>query len=103
MGIFDLFEYCFELSVLLTLGISVMSVALPMSFRLGTEKGRMANMICYGILCAALVIMVLVGDKLNLSDITLNEWVIVPFLVLPVVVLPVSWALSVRWYEKREF
>lgn len=102
-GFFDHFSYWFELSVLLTLGISVMSVALPMTFKLGTERGRMANMVCYGILGAALVIVVLVGDKLGLSDITLNEWVIVPFLVIPAAVLPVSWALSVRFYEKREF
>ena len=102
-GIFDPFDYWFELCVLLTLGISVMSVALPMSFRLGTEKGRMANMVCYGILGGALVIAVLLGDKLGLSQISLNEWVIVPFLVIPAAVLPMSWALSVRWYEKREF
>ena len=102
-GHFDAFGYWFELSVLLTLGVSVMGVALPMSFKLGTEKGRMANMICYGILGAALVIVVFVGDKIGLSDVTLNEWVIVPFLVIPAVVLPVSWMLSARWYEKREF
>ena len=102
-GFFDPFDYWFELCVLLTLGVSVMGVALPMSFRLGTEKGRMANMVCYGILGAALVLVVLLGDKLGLSQMSLNEWVIVPFLVLPAVVLPVSWALSVRWYEKREF
>lgn len=101
-GFFDPFDYWFELSVLLTLGVSVMGVALPMSFRLGTEKGRMANMVCYGILGAALVLVVLLGDKLGLPQMSLNEWVIVPFLVLPAVVLPVSWALSVRWYEKRE-
>lgn len=102
-GFFDPFDYWFELCVLLTLGVSVMGVALPMSFRLGTEKGRMANMICYGILGAVLVIVVMLGDKLGLSQITLNEWAIVPFLVLPAAVLPVSWALSVRWYEKREY
>ena len=102
-GIFDPFDYWFELCVLLTLGVSVMGVALPMSFRLGTEKGRMANMVCYGILGAVLVLVVLLGDKLGLSQISLNEWIIVPFLVLPAVVLSVSWALSVRWYEKREF
>ncbi len=103
VGVFDPFGYFFELSVLLTLGISVMSVALPMTFRLGTEKGRLMNMVCYGILAAVLVIVVLVGDKLGLSEMTLNEWVIVPFLIIPAVELPVSWALSVRWYEKREF
>ena len=102
-GFFDPFDYWFELCVLLTLGVSVMGVALPMSFRLGTEKGRMANMVCYGILGAVLVLVVLLGDKLGLPQMSLNEWVIVPFLVLPAAVLPVSWALSVRWYEKREF
>ena len=102
-GVFDPFGYFFELCVLLTLGISVMSVALPMTFRLGTEKGRLMNMVCYGILAAALVIAVMVGDKLGLSEMTLNEWVIVPFLIIPAVELPVSWALSVHWYEKREF
>ena len=102
-GFFDPFDYWFELSVLLTLGISVMSVALPMTFKLGTEKGRMANMVCYGILGGVLVLVVLVGDKLGLSQMSFNEWIIVPFLVIPVVVLPASWALSVHWYEKREF
>ena len=102
-GEFDPFGYFFELSVLLTLGVSVMSVALPMTFRYGTEKGRLMNMISYGILGAVLVIVVTVGDKLGLSQIDLNEWVIVPFLVIPAVELPVSWALSVHWYEKREF
>lgn len=102
-GYFDPFGYWFELSVLLTLGICVMSVALPMSFKLGTEKGRMANMICYGILGGTLVIFVMLGDKLGLSQMSFNGWGIVPFLVIPAVVLPVSWSLSVRFYDKREF
>lgn len=102
-GHFDAFGYCFELGMNLALGVAVMCVALPATFRMGSEKGRLVNVISYGVLAAVLVITVLLGSSLGLSDITLNEWVIVPFLLLPAIILPASWLLSIHWYEKREF
>ncbi|MBE6951792.1 MAG: ABC-2 transporter permease [Ruminococcaceae bacterium] len=102
-GDFSAWDYWFELSVLLTLGVAVMCTALPMTFRMGTEKGRLVNMLSYGILGGVLVIGVLVGSELGLNEITLGEWILVPILAIPAVMLPVSWHLAIRFYEKREF
>ena len=100
---FSAWDYWFELSVLLTLGVAVMCAALPMTFRMGTEKGRLVNMLSYGILGGVLVIGVLLGSKLGLNEVSMGEWILVPILAIPAVMLPVSWCLSIRFYEKREF
>ena len=102
-GDFSAWDYWFELSVLLTLGVAVMCTALPMTFRMGTEKGRLMNVLSYGILGGVLVIGVLLGSELGLNEITLGEWILVPILAIPAVMLPVSWCLSIRFCEKREF
>ena len=102
-GYFDAWEYWFELIVLLVLGDAVMCAALPMTFRMGTEKGRLVNMLSYGILGGLLVIGVLLGSELGLNEVTLGKWVLVPILAIPAVMLPASWLLSIRFYEKREF
>ena len=102
-GDFSAWDYWFELSVLLTLGVAVMCTALPMTFRMGTEKGRLMNVLSYGILGGVLVIGVLVGSELGLNEVTLGEWILVPILAIPAVMLPVSWHLAIRFYEKREF
>lgn len=102
-GYFDVFGYWFELSMNLLLGLAVMCVALPATFRMGSEKGRLINTAAFGILAATLVVVVLLGQKLGLTEITLDEWIMVPVLAMLVLMLPISWFLSVRWYEKREF
>ena len=102
-GYFDAWEYWFELIVLLVLGDAVMCAALPMTFRMGTEKGRLVNMLSYGILGGVLVIGVLLGSELGLNEVTLGKWVLVPILAIPAVMLPASWLLAIHFYEKREF
>lgn len=102
-GYFDAWDYWFELIVLLVLGVAVMCAALPMTFRMGTEKGRLVNMLSYGILGGLLVIGVLLGSELGLNEVTLGKWVLVPILAIPAVMLPASWLLAIHFYEKREF
>lgn len=102
-GYFDAFGYCFELGLNLALGVCVMCVALPATFKMGSEKGRLVNTISYGVLAAVLVITVILGSSLGLPDFTLNEWGMIPVLLIPVIALPASWLLSIRWYENREF
>ena len=60
-------------------------------------------MLSYGILGGVLVIGVLLGSKLGLNEVSMGEWILVPILAIPAVMLPVSWCLSIRFYEKREF
>ncbi len=87
------------LAFLLGLAVAAPSLILPFIFKNGSEKGRMAYLIVVGGIFALAVCGTLVLKKLDLVGVPMD------LSVLPAAVLlyPASWALSVRWYEKREF
>ena len=87
------------LAFLLGLAVAAPSLILPFIFKNGSEKGRMAYLIVLGAIFALAVCGVLVLKKLDMVGVPMD------LSVLPAAVLlyPASWALSVRWYEKREF
>lgn len=87
------------LAFLLGLAVAAPSLILPFIFKNGSEKGRMAYLIVLGAIFALAVGGTLVLKKLDLFGVPMD------LSVLPAAVLlyPASWALSVRWYEKREF
>jgi len=87
------------LAFLLGLAVAAPSLILPFIFKNGSEKGRLAYLIVLGAIFALAVSGVLVLKKLDMVGVPMD------LSVLPAAVLlyPASWALSVRWYEKREF
>ena len=88
------------LAFLLGLAVAAPSLILPFIFKNGSEKGRMAYLIVLGAIFALAVGGTLVLKKLDLFGVPMD------LSVLPAAALllyPASWALSVRWYEKREF
>lgn len=102
-GGFDLEVFWGEMSVLLALACAAPSLILPFIFKDGSEKGRMAYLIVLGSIFALAAGGAVVLKKLELSQVQVR----IPGGPLIVVLLALlycgSWALSVRWYEKREF
>ena len=90
------------LAFLLGLAAAAPSLILPFVFKNGSEKGRMAYLIVLGAIFAVAIGGTMVLKKLDV----LQMQVQIPGALL-VVFVPVlylgSWALSVHWYEKREF
>ena len=88
--------------ILLTLATLTPSLILPFVFKEGSEKGRMAYLIVVAGACALGAAGTAVLNKLGMMD----KSVEIPFAplmaVLVVLLIPVSWALSVKWYERRE-
>ena len=91
------------LAFLVGLAAASPSLTLPFVFKNGSEKGRMAYLVILGIIFGLAVGGTMVLKKMNL----LQNQMQIPGALLLVVLVPLlylgSWALSVRWYEKREF
>ena len=90
------------LAVLLVLAVAAPSLILPFVFKNGSEKGRMAYLIVLGSIFALTALSTVVLKKLDMlrNQVQLPE---IPLAVLVLLLYPASWALSVHWYEKREF
>ncbi len=92
-----------NLGILLVLACATPSLLLPFVFKNGSEKGRMAYLIVLGSLFGLAVGGSIILKKLDL----MHTQAQIPYaaLVIGLVLLlyPASWALSVHWYEKREF
>ena len=71
------------------------ALCLPLMFKYGTQKGRIAFFVVIGVFCASTVFL----DVPELTGVSL------PMVLLPLMslaVFGVSWLLSVRFYQKRE-
>ena len=92
-----------DLSMMAVLASASPSLILPFIFKNGSEKGRMAYLIVLGSIFALMVGGGIVLEKLDLLDAPM----VVPMpgllAAIAAALYPISWALSVRWYEKREF
>ena len=95
-----------------TLGVTVLmvvlaaaapSLVLPFVFKNGSEKGRMAYLFVLAIVFALGSAGMILLSKLGM----VNEQIVLPLpgilTAVAVLMYPASWALSVHWYEKREF
>ncbi len=75
------------------------SISLPLSFRFGTTKGRMVQLILIGAFCGGITIFALAaGDERMLPPVAGTAAI----LLAMVLVYLLSWYLSVRFYEKRD-
>lgn len=99
-GVFNISEYFSLIGIMFVFGIIAPALVLPLFFHFGAEKGRIANFIVLGCLCAGTTaLMGLNNIKLDMTAFVL----IAPILCATAIVLFVlSWVLSVRLYNKRE-
>lgn len=99
----DLSGLGLELSVSATMGLFIQCIVLPATFRLGAEKGRLIYGLCLGGSAALFFIVMFAVTSLGIPE-PQPGWLL--DLLLPafmLLMLPISWLLSVRFYEKREF
>lgn len=85
----------------LTVFFLLPAISLPMIFKFGAEKGRMAQYVIIGAVCGGAALLM----KLEPSGILfLNSLPGLPALIVlaAAAVYILSWRLSIRFYEKRE-
>lgn len=100
-GNFALNSFIILMLLILTATIFTSSIALPLIFKLGVEKGRMAQYMMLGVACAGSIAAHGIANTTSQSEIQLNG--ILPILCLIVIGLyALSWYLSVLFYKKRE-
>ena len=91
----DMSELAVIMAMLLSIGLVGPSLMLPVIFRLGTEKGRMAYYVVIGALCA---LSFLLPEKLPAA--LANSVALLP--LAAAALFAASWLLSVYFYRKRE-
>lgn len=102
-GSFDPMEYVGGLSVRLVLAMVGPAIMLPMVFKFGAEKGRLAYVIALVVILGAGVGVILLTQRLGLTEFEVDTWLAVLAVAGVLLIFPASWRLSVRFYEKREF
>ncbi len=91
----DMSELAVIMAMLLSIGLVGPSLMLPVIFRLGTEKGRMAYYVVIGALCA---LSFLLPEKLPAA--LANSVALLP--LAAAALFAASWLLSIYFYRKRE-
>lgn len=102
-GKFDLVEYAAGLSLRLILAMVGPAFMLPAVFKFGAEKGRLAYVITLGVILGVGISAAIITQRLGMTEFEIDTWLAVLAVIGVVLMCPASWALSVRWYEKREF
>lgn len=77
------------------------SISLPFMFKLGAEKGRIFYSISLGLICAISVIVTL--NMPHGADLSQPAKLLPVLFALPILIYALSWWLSIRFYQKREF
>ena len=94
--------FSMDVCLMVVLASAAPSLILPFVFKNGSEKGRMAYLIVlgciFGIAAAVAIILGKVGLILYAPSFPASVVAVAAALLYPA-----SWALSVHWYEKREF
>ena len=94
-GGFNAVDFGDQLAALAAVSPLPAALCLPLMFKYGTQKGRIAFFVVIGVFCASTVIL----DVPELPSSAL------PVFVLPLLSLALfaaSWLLSIRFYQKRE-
>ena len=91
-----------DLAMMVVLAAAAPSLILPFVFKNGSEKGRMAYLIVLGcVFAAAAAVTILLGKVGLIHSVPSSPAAAVA--AAAALLYPGSWALSVRWYEMREF
>lgn len=100
-GTFQWGSYLTLLVALLFMSGLVSSLALPLMFKLGTEKGRVAYYIMVGAVCGLSVAGVTIFR--SESALFMHSALVIPVMfVVTLVLYVVSWRVSIAFYQKRE-
>lgn len=102
-GMFLWDAFWVDMAMLVVLAVAAPSLILPFVFKSGSEKGRMAYLIVVGSIFAVVIGGGMILEKLELMDDLMNLSIGTIMTAVAVLLYPASWALSVYWYEKREF
>ncbi len=104
VGDFQLSKLLTFFGLLVCVGFASPSFMLPIIFRFGVEKGRIAYYAVLVFFCAAVGALGVVGPDAGVLDLPVaqNAGVLLAAALIGVVLFAGSWFLSVRIYAKRE-
>lgn len=88
-----------RLAVVWSLALLAATLTLPLIFRFGVEKGRLAYYVVIGIICGGSVVVGLSGMALSAA---LPSGTLAGMVLAALGLYALSWRLSVALYEKRE-
>lgn len=86
--------------ILLALGMLAPTLLLPLVFKFGTEKGRIAFYVMIGLMTAAGTIAAGLGLQFALP--AGGVWILAAAVLIIVLLYVLSWRLSIVFYHKRE-
>lgn len=99
-GVFNISEYFSLIGIMFVFCIIAPALVLPLFFHFGVEKGRIANLIVLGFLCAGTT--ALMGLDIIKFDMTASVSFMPIVCMIAIVLFALSWLLSVWLYNKRE-
>ena len=104
-GVFSATELGELGATLFTISLLLPALMLPLIFKLGVEKGRTLYLAGIGVLMAVCGIgyaqIAETGNPFHISISPIAPAVALPF--LSIILYVISWRLSIRFYEKRDF
>lgn len=100
-GTFQLNDYIVLMPMMLIMITITSSISLPFIFKFGVEKGRTANYVMIGAVCAGSAAATSIFEAAPQTDIQLNGFLAVLCLV-GIGIYALSWYLSIMFYKKRE-
>ncbi len=100
-GIFTMERYWMIMGTLVCMSFVSSTLVLPVMFRYGVEKGRIAYFLVLGAVCGGSVIMAMMFDGNAGTGMNFGAGMILA-LAVSVALYVLSWYLSIRFYQKRE-
>ncbi len=100
-GTFQLNDYIVLMPMMLIMITITSSISLPFIFKFGVEKGRTANYVMIGAVCAGSAAATSIFEAAPQTEIQLNGFLAVLCLV-GIGIYALSWYLSIMFYKKRE-
>ena len=97
-GSFSLQEYLLTLAAMAGVNLLGNAVLMPLAFRFGVEKARIAYYLVIGVMCAAMVIF---SDVIDGAAILQGSWFWAGLTAI-IAIYALSWLLSMAAYRKRE-
>lgn len=86
--------------ILLALGMLAPTLLLPLVFKFGTEKGRIAFYIMIGLMTAAGALAAGIGLQFALP--AGGIWILAGIVLIVVLLYALSWRFSIVFYRRRE-
>ena len=95
-------DFLVLLSMMVLFALVSPALILPLMFKLGPEKGRLAYFLMFGLLLV--VVILLTGRTVeDLPQVSGGAGMLLGTLIFGILVFVGSWRLAIHWYEKREF